>query len=634
MSALHLDNLSSNHHHEILRIQIRRKHSEASGSSQSPSDYVNSKSPSIQDDSRKSPSASQQLGSTNANRKSRFKSKRKTPFSPINLITTNHPKNTSPPTQRHNALLTRKQLQRLTPKQRVNHKRHLIERQKASRTILDQARTNVRSNLKYLKGSAESNLKKNIDTMKRLFKGEEVWKEEPIESSAKSKSTTNTKTNANTTTANNESSELNWENLPNALQTSLKSNLSNLQNYLHKLTDGAIPSPSTSFNSSSSNINSSIATRLQYFHRKKTQDAPLVMDNYWIAWNVLLALTPGFLVHLYCLSLQDEMKEFYDKLEQKERERVLGNGDKNGSGGMGVSSALVTEEGVGTWEKIKMAVNDLFFGGIEDKINMVGGNSQDSVAVEIDAVEQPADVTDAADGATASATDANRQSEQTEASNNVMHRATTNDKDATIETLLQRIQALEKQVGIQQISNDATHERPVHKSPIRNRRDDHILSEFQKLNGADKNPTESTVKDEALLISTIQTVTDAVDKLMKLDVDSVKDWVNCKCMEIVGHAPFTVSADEKSNSILGKTTESNDDTSNKSTETASQADGATKQEAIASVEKDSDINANNEEAEIVSSFTAIESPSPSRWRRWSSWIRWRRKDNDGKAEEG
>jgi hypothetical protein len=325
------------------------------------------------------------------------------------------------------------------------------------------------------------------------------------------------------------------------------------------------------------------------------------------------------------------MKEFYDKLEQKERERVLGNSGKNGSGGMGVSSALVTEEGVGTWEKIKMAVNDLFLGGIDDKINMVGGNSQDSVAVEIDAVEQPADVTDAADGATASATDANRQSEQTEASNNVMHRATTNDKDATIETLLQRIQALEKQVGIQQISNDATHERPVHKSPIRNRREDHILSEFQKLNGADKNPTESTVKDEALLISTIQTVTDAVDKLMKLDVDSVKDWVNCKCMEIVGHAPFTVSADEKSNSILGKTTESNDDTSNKSTETASQADGATKLETICAVEKDSDTNANSDETECVSSST--ESPS-HRWRRWLSWISWRRKDNDGTAEEG
>jgi hypothetical protein len=118
---------------------------------------------------------------------------------------------------------------------------------------------------------------------------------------------------------------------------------------------------------------------------------------------------------------------------------------------------------------------------------------------------------------------------------------------------------------------------------------------------------------------------------MKLDVDSVKDWVNCKCMEIVGHAPFTVSADEKSNSILGKTTESNDDTSIKSTETSSQADGATKLETICTVEKDSDTNANSDETECVSSSTA----SPShRWRRWLSWISWRRKDNDGTAEEG
>ncbi len=44
------------------------------------------------------------------------------------------------------------------------------------------------------------------------------------------------------------------------------------------------------------------------------------MDNKWIAWNVGLALLPGLMVHLYCLSKHNEMKEIVPMMEENGRD--------------------------------------------------------------------------------------------------------------------------------------------------------------------------------------------------------------------------------------------------------------------------------------------------------------------------
>jgi hypothetical protein len=64
----------------------------------------------------------------------------------------------------------------------------------------------------------------------------------------------------------------------------------------------------TNVSSSTENVAGSVANRIRAFHEMK-QNQPLVMDNWWIGKNILIALLPGVLIHIYCLSLQDEMKE-------------------------------------------------------------------------------------------------------------------------------------------------------------------------------------------------------------------------------------------------------------------------------------------------------------------------------------
>ena len=437
--------------------------------------------------------------------------RRKKPFSPINQIKQNHPKNSSSPTTTR---LTRKQLLRLTAKQRANYKLQRIEEYKASRTYLDQARTNVRSNLKFLKGTAESNLKKNIQTIKRLFNGEEVWKED----------VTVHETSKNIMEKNQESLE--WGKLPNAIQSNFKHNVSTIQNWLHKITDGAIPSPNLSTSTSGSG---SVATRIQQFHEMKAHQ-PLVMDNKWIAWNVLLALTPGFLVHLYCLSLQDEMKEYHARVEEKERERLQGPGasGRSSEGGMGLSSALVTEGG-GFWDKVKIAVNDLFLADADEKVNHKGASADDVGRSEPSESITPADET-------ATITQQN--------DNSATPTDCSDDKDATIDVLLQRIQALEKQVGItkqpdpQQTKHEAE---PVSRSPIRNRRDDYMRSLWRKKDEENKEQS----KNDADESSTLQMLTDIINNLRQFDSNVFIEWINIKCEELAKQLPFSIQVVEE-----------------------------------------------------------------------------------------
>ena len=489
----------------ISCIQLRQKNSDAYDSSSS-NNSCNRSKPTQSLRSSQNPQPAEPDLSTTSRTDAEPKSKRrKKSHSPIHNITINHPKNSTPPTHTH---LTRKQLLRLSQKQRANLKHHLIEERKASITYLDQARTNVRANLKFIKGSAESNLKKNIHTIKRLFNGEYVWKDEVAKEALKG-----------TSDVEKAQESLQWENLPSAIQSNVKNNISTLQNWLHKVTDGAIPSPN--IDKSASN---SIANRIQKFHELK-QNQSLVMDNKWIAWNVLLALTPGFMVHLYCLSLQDEMKEFYGELEKKERERLLGNGIVAGDGttGMGLSSALVSEGG-STWDKIKMAVNDLFFGGVDEKVRAASSQDIDDKSTDTDQ-SLPNDQTLSKE----STASINPNSERTQLTGSL-------DKDATIETLLQRIQALEKQVGIEHQFKECTAHTQIesaNESPIRNRRDDYIRSQWQQ-----QKTEEDIVPHKEEESNSLQSIIENAKNWIKLDTNLMVEQANNMCAELANSLPF------------------------------------------------------------------------------------------------
>jgi hypothetical protein len=463
----------------------------------------------------------------------------------------NHPKNSKPPPSTTHAPLTRKQLLRLTQKQRANLKQHHIQQHAASRTYLDQARTNIRTNLKFLKGTAESNLKKNIRTIRRLFNGEEVWKDEV---------TTNESSKASST---NEFSNLQWENLPNAIKSNVQNNLTTLQNYLHKITNGIIPSPNLQDGTSSG----SIATRLQQFYRIKSQQ-PVVMDNAWIVKNVLLALLPGAVIHVFCSYKQEEMKEFYAELEKKERERVFGSsgsnddgGDvspknDNGSGSMGLSSVLVAEGG-GTWDKLKMAVNDLFLGGVEDKVRV----GVDGTATTLDSDRNSTPSREAS------------PSLETSEKQNIVSEDASSDKDATIQALLERIQALEKQVGIEQHSQAFSTKYEMDRKnqpPMRNRRDDHMISQWRKLE-EEKKENESKNHNES---STLQIVIDGAKHYWStLDVDSLMEWVHNKLVDLADKLPFA-QPDDETVTDAGKTAVTNSGESQNSTEVQPGANNA------------------------------------------------------------
>ena len=537
----------------ILCTQIRCRHSDADASIPVPS---------AQDGAQKAKSAVPASLASPIAKIKRKSQRKKSHFSPMKHITINHPKNTSPPAQ---IPLTRKQLLQLSPKQRANLKQYLIEEEKASRTLLDEARTNVRSNLKYLKGTAESNLKKNIQTIKRLLRGEDIWKDEPAIESSKT---------------NSKQESLQWENLPNAIKTNFKKNASIAQNYLHKLTDGLIPSPSLTSETSTG----SVATRAQKFHEMKTHQ-PLVMDNNWIAWNILLALTPGFLIHLYCLSLQDEMKEFYGDMEKKERERLIGGGES--SGGMGISSALITEGG-GTWEKIKMAVNDLFFDGIDEKIQTVNAANDES---KLDAAKE--------------------QSVET-----TITVEAENDKDATIETLLQRIKALEQRVGIQQQQQP---EQTKQQSPMQKRRDERMIVAWKKQE-EEKEHTQPNDNEQSF---TLQSISDAITSLTEFNSESLKDSIIAKLAEFTQQLPFNIRMVEvhQSNGTVPDPSIVADDSSD--TDSALILVDDTKK---SDAEDSSNVDHNGNNVAPISSKATVQ--TQSRWRRWwSSIFSWRRQPN-------
>mmetsp|Transcript_17494 Transcript_17494/g.36897 ORF Transcript_17494/g.36897 Transcript_17494/m.36897 type:complete len:888 (-) Transcript_17494:62-2725(-) len=528
----------------------------------------------------------QAIKQNRAKRKRRRKLPATSIHSPLaQIMTNNHPKNTAIlPSLSSNSntarIITRKDILRLTPKQRSNLRQYQLQEYKSNRSYLDQARTNVRSNLRYLKDTADDNLRKNITTLKRLFRGdEEVWKDAIEEQSTKRIATTASKKKSSAQGEEESLMEgIDWERAPSEIKANLQSNVSKLQNWLHTSTDGMIPSSSyTSQNTATSTSTSttgelgtkeggSIATRLQNFHHmKQHNEGPqrLVMDWKWKAKNIALALLPGTLFHLYFLSVQDEMKEHYARVEQMEREKILGPGytkrnddddqddqddasHGSGSGTMGISSAFITEGGSG-WDRLKMTVNDVFLGGAEEKIREqkeLSARLSGHYSKEEDEKGDDRNGGDASSNESHPFTSMTHTSTETSSSGTVgdakvfrsdggnythaINNESENDKSredddaATIQMLLQRIQALENQLGTTAVDINNGTTKPsankndnglspeeeqhlleyktkrVRQSPMQNRRDDQLAAVWRKeeKNKKDKEDAQKTLMNE------------------------------------------------------------------------------------------------------------------------------------------
>ncbi|KAL7432292.1 hypothetical protein ACHAXM_003039 [Skeletonema potamos] len=513
-------------------------------------------------------------------------------FSPLlQAITSTHPKNTNPPynttSPTTNKLLTRKQLLRLTPKQRSNLQRHRLQQHKESMSYLQQARTNVRSNLNYLSDTAGSNLKKNIATIQRLFRGEkEVWNnEEETATNSKATSTVVGKLRQQQQPQQQQEVGLDWERLPSEMKLNVQSNIVTLQNWLHKATDGMIPSPSlVNHDDGTSTSSSSIATRVQQFHQAKQGDG-LVMDRKWLAWNIALALSPGAIIGLYLYSMQDEMKEYYTKLEEQERVRILGpssasnlggmnrGGGGGGGGGavkdkekgdesqqqhkssnekkgMGISSVFVLEGG-GVFDKVKMAVNDLFLGGVEARVGQARGEAED------DEEDDDEDDTTKQQPTTSASIPANDDDDSVNTSTaNQSPSESDATLDPTLKLLLQRIELLEKQLGIESNGSNLVSEQEQRQrerqidnhikerkrqSPMQHRRDSSLAtkwSEEEQIMTSSRtkeavvtnnnNESESSDGDSSGSSITLWRFVQGVKSLVDKDVNSLREMIRRK----------------------------------------------------------------------------------------------------------
>ncbi|KAL7484553.1 hypothetical protein ACHAW6_010188 [Cyclotella cf. meneghiniana] len=628
-----------------LQIQTRWKHSESSNASPSigiPRATQTNENGSLTADQSPSPTSSPL---TKQNRKSK---RRKANFSALHQITTNHPKSSTSPLTR--ATLTRKQLLRLTQKQRATLKLQRMQQHKQSITYLDRARSNVRSNLKYLKGTAESNLKKNIQTIQRLFRGEEVWKdEETINDGASSRS------NAGSAESSRENA-LHWDRLPDALRTNLQRNLSTLQNWLHKVTDGMIPSSSSSSSSHAADAGGSIAIRLHKFHEAK-QNQGLIMDNKWIAGNVGLALLPGLMVHLYCLSKQDEMKEFYAMMEEREREKILGvraavgggsgggervdgSDGKMGSrdavdanhvnGGMGLSSALITEGG-DAWDKIKMAVNDLFLGGLDEKVKLakeapapVNSNVEKSMSPDASASDKASQDNSTADPSLSEKSAISAISDSDAKETIPTNNPTTGKRvgmNADNETNL----SAEEQ---RHLSHNVQHQIDrLKQSPVQNRRDDFLAATWRKQEEEKKQVEENVSKHFGL-----QTILEVAMRWLHNDSSATVEWVNEKMLELVGKVPVSIGnyVNEKPSSHVIPDAE----TSNASDKPVMVSDDKTQSNQLG----DEEVSSENLPIDEISNTTSVGIPrdilyqsdalvnnkTEGRLSRWWSKLSWKR----------
>jgi len=237
------------------------------------------------------------------------------------------------------------------------------------------------------------------------------------------------------------------------------------------------------------------------------------------------------MIGIYLNSMQDEMKEYYAKLEEQERARILGpsavidgttKGDNNSQQqqeeqssnkkkeGMGISSALILEGG-GVFDKVKMAVNDLFLGGVEERVGKArdvedkdDGNNDDTAEQQQQQQQQHLEehsttstLTPTQHGESAIASTTNQSPSEAEAT-----------LDPAMKLLLQRIESLEKQLGIddkgskhhlsssneqeqEQREQIGKHIKTSRQSPMQIRRDASLASKWSKEEQVEKSRTEA-----------------------------------------------------------------------------------------------------------------------------------------------
>jgi len=403
--------------------------------------------------------------------------------------TYSHPKSYTPlPSSTYK--LTRKDILRLTPHQRTIVHKHRHTEYINSLSHLDRARINVRSNVRYLKDTANvgTNLENNIRTLKNLFLGKAKEGEGVTQPQNKMRSSSKAE--------DVEEVGIDWERAPDEIKANIRSNLSMLQNWIHKVTDGRIPlaaTAATNVSSSGDNAAGSVANRIRAFHEMK-QNQPLIMDNWWIGKNILIALLPGAVLHLYFLSLQDEMKVYFARYEQVEREK-LGLGSRSLDGGeekKGVSiiSALKPNDEESAWDKMKNVVDDLLFGGAERRIHEL---QQQAAAQQQSRTKDDDELKKAEESRMKEVDESNNASTL-----NLNDSSTVNVVKPDIQTLLSRIEALEKQLGnnnsngMTSLSDNELRQRQEkerrrlertqqHQSPIQNRRDASLRAKFNEI---------------------------------------------------------------------------------------------------------------------------------------------------------
>ncbi|KAL7468033.1 hypothetical protein ACHAXS_008255 [Conticribra weissflogii] len=524
----------------IIRALHRREFS-----SDSPNHSANQ--PDIMANSQTSTSSSSSaVEEAHAGAPARSKKRKSKSFSPLHQIALAHPKSTSIPLLRRShdldRKLTRKQILRLTPKQQQQLKKlrkdQYLQSQSFASRKLKEVRSNVRSNIQYIGSTIDTNFKRNVKTIQRIFQGEKVWEEEDrVETAQHHQLHKQHPKKKSNDPEELDLSNIDLERLPSELKANLKSNISTIQNLLHKATNGMIPSAAYVNDPNNPETGGSIHTRLRKFHDIKTAESThLVMDTRWFVYNFLFALLPGTIVALVCLSVEDERKAFFAEMERMEREKVLGvkadygedvSGERNGGdddgcrgggrhaadggsvnaaqneGSMDISSAIVMEGG-SVFDKLGKAFNDLFLVGRSGQHPREDEPTQQSCApCDVEPLGTPPkdNETRRATKLFTSETMAKRpDAEQGQSSN-------ANDGDEiNIAMLLERIQSLEKQFGVATESNvsngtktDANnvnsaeretqekerqqHEmeyrlRRLQQSPIQNRRDDDLRTRW------------------------------------------------------------------------------------------------------------------------------------------------------------
>ncbi|KAL7455097.1 hypothetical protein ACHAWC_006671 [Mediolabrus comicus] len=303
------------------------------------------------------------------------------------------------------------------------------------------------------------------------------------------------------------------------------------------------PSPVNSDGKSpgSTAVGSSVATRVQQFHHAK-QSSSLVIDRKWIAWNLALAALPGTLIGLYLHSMQDEMKEYYTRLEEQERARILGpsanierkdasqqeqqqqqNDSSEEKKGMGISSALISESG-SMFDKVKMAVSDLFLGGVDERVGKDRENEKEDDAAEDGSTEQ-------LQSSNSVSTKAQNTSVPTPLTPQSKSEGTI---DPAMKILLHRIESLEKQLGIEKGSNlteqqqQQQHEHLVNtkertrQSPMQMRRDSSLAAAWRK---QEEKMMEEGSKPSDESSDSLWNFVIGVKSLLDKDISSVRDRI-------------------------------------------------------------------------------------------------------------